>query len=164
MYKASSIMWRIIVSAIVASTLLSGCGRRTAAVVVHTSDTVRIATSTAERIVRDTISVTLPAQSAVHTVADTVSRLSIAYARSVARINPDGSLTHTLQSTDTPLQVPVDHRETVRTRTVYRDRSHEIPVAAQSRHTAWEHFRLAAFWPLMAMTVLLALILKSTSR
>lgn len=148
-------MWRAIVSALAAATLVCGCSRRTSTVVVHTTDTVRIAASTTERLVRDTVSVTLPAQSAERTVADTVSHLSIAYARSMARINPDGTLTHTLQSLDTPVQVPVERRHTSTTLTEHRDRTRELPVPVSAPLTLWQRLRLAAFWPLTILLLLM---------
>ncbi len=134
--------------------LLAGCGRRHTAVVVHSTDTVRIASAITERIVRDTVSVALPAASAERTTSDTVSHLSIPYARSMARINPDGTLTHTLLSTRERVSVPVEHRLTTHTDTVTRLSSREIPVAAEPCLSAWERFRLAAFWP-MAVAILL---------
>lgn len=55
----------------------------------------------------ETIDVRLPVYSLRHTVIDSTSTLHTPVALSEARINHDGSLTHSLSTADTTLRVPV---------------------------------------------------------
>lgn len=55
----------------------------------------------------DTIAVRLPVYSLSRTTADSVSELDCPIAKASARINPDGTLSHSLQTTDTAIRAPV---------------------------------------------------------
>lgn len=55
----------------------------------------------------DTITVRLPVYSLSRTTADSVSELDCPLAKASARINPDGTLSHSLQTVDTAIRTPV---------------------------------------------------------
>ena len=55
----------------------------------------------------DTIAVRLPVYSLCRTTADSVSELDCPLAKASARINPDGTLSHSLQTIDTAIRAPV---------------------------------------------------------
>ena len=86
--------------------LFSSC-RTGKVVVVEAKDSVRVEERVREIKVTDTLFVEVPAQSAERTTADSTSHLENDYAVSDARVNPDGSLSHSLETkprTDTLTQ------------------------------------------------------------
>ena len=91
----------------VALLLFSSCRTGRQVVVVEARDSVRVEERVREIKVTDTLFVEVPAQSAERTTADSTSHLENDYAVSDARINPDGSLSHSLETkprTDTLTQ------------------------------------------------------------
>lgn len=86
--------------------LFSSC-RTGKVVVVEAKDSIRIEERLRYVPVVDTFFMEVPAQSAERTTADSMSHLENDYAVSDARINPDGSLYHSLETkprTDTLTQ------------------------------------------------------------
>ena len=106
----------------VALLLFSSCRTGRQVVVVEARDSVRVEERVREIKVTDTLFVEVPAQSAERTTADSTSHLENDYAVSDARINPDGSLSHSLETkprTDTLTQeLSVQVRDT----TIYREK------------------------------------------
>lgn len=139
-----------LVAAAVAGALLPGCCpcRHLAA---SSRDSVRV--EVRERIVhlRDTVTVEVPVESVRQTVRDTMSLLETSYAFSEARINPDGSLTHSLENKDGEHPVEVDAKIVYRDSIVWRDRTNWEIVEVERELTAWQQFRLRAFWVLLAV-------------
>lgn len=136
----------------VASITLVGCKSYRGA-----SPSVEIRTS--ERIVTkmDTIYVEIPQHISIHTSSDSVSVLEDDFAVSEAIINPDGTLTHTLQSK--PHQIPVE----VESKIVYKDSIAVIekptPIPAEKRTaklSAWDRFRIKAFGVVLALAIMLS--------
>ena len=87
--------------------LFSSCRTGRQVVVVEARDSVRIEERLRYVPVVDTFFMEVPAQSAERTTADSTSHLENDYAVSDARINPDGSLYHSLETkhrTDTLTQ------------------------------------------------------------
>ena len=87
--------------------LLFSSSRTGKIVVVEGKDSIRIEERVREIKVTDTLIVEVPAQSAERTTADSTSHLENDYAVSDARVNPDGSLSHSLETkprTDTLTQ------------------------------------------------------------
>ncbi|WP_295990471.1 hypothetical protein [uncultured Alistipes sp.] len=139
-----------LIAAAVAGALLPGCCpcRHLAA---SSRDSVRV--EVRERIVhlRDTVTVEVPVESVRQTVRDTMSHLETSYAFSEARINPDGSLTHSLENKDGEHPVEVDAKIVYRDSIVYRDRTNWEIVEVERELTPWQKFRLRAFWVLLAV-------------
>lgn len=104
----------------------------------------------------DTVYIEIPAQSAERTTPDKYSHLETDYAESDARINADGTLTHTLKNkTETSKPIPVKNS----TDTIYQDRYIEkpvevqVPVKVERNLTWWEQTRLQTWWWLVATLV-----------
>ena len=101
--------------------LFSSC-RTGKVVVVEAKDSVRVEERVREIKVTDTLFVEVPAQSAERTTADSTSHLENDYAVSDARVNPDGSLSHSLETkprTDTlSREVGVQVRDSI----IYREK------------------------------------------
>ena len=106
----------------VALLLFPSCRTGRQVVVVEARDSVRVEERVREIKVTDTLFVEVPAQSAERTTADSTSHLENDYAVSDARVNPDGSLYHSLETkhrTDTlSREVGVQVRDSI----VYREK------------------------------------------
>lgn len=113
-------------------------------VVIHNNDSVRIETKTETVIVHDTVTVEIPAQTAERTTPDSVSHLENDFAVSDARINPDGTLFHSLDTKpgkiDVPVDVPVEKTETTaeRIREIEKPVPTPVPVEVERKLTWWE--------------------------
>lgn len=151
--------------------LLAGCKSHkeiAAPPVVTVHDTVRVASRYVETVRIDTVrvEVALPVESEAVTIRDTLSRLENTAAWSLARINADGSLYHFLGTKQTTLSgsalVPA---VTVQTDSTARE-TREVPVEVERKVevpaelTAWQRFRLSAFWWLAGLSIALLMIIK----
>lgn len=106
----------------VALLLFPSCRTGRQVVVVEARDSVRIEERVREIKVTDTLFVEVPMQKESTTVRDSMSHLENDYAISDARINPDGSLYHSLETkprTDTlSREVGVQVRDSI----IYREK------------------------------------------
>lgn len=136
----------------VAGAMASGCCpcRHLAA---SSRDSVRV--EVRERIVHlhDTVTIEVPVESVRQTVRDTTSHLETSFAVSDARINSDGSLTHTLDNKAGNRPVEVETEIVYRDSVVYRDRTNREVVEVERELTSWQRFRLQGFWGLLAIVV-----------
>lgn len=113
-------------------------------VVIHNNDSVRIETKTVTVFVRDTLTVEIPAQTAERTTPDSISHLENDFAVSDARINPDGTLFHNLETKprkiDVPFDKPVEKTETTgeRIREIEKPVPTPVPVEVERKLTWWE--------------------------
>ena len=102
--------------------LFSSCRTGRQVVVVEGKDSIRIEERVREIKVTDTLFVEVPMQKESTTVRDSMSHLENDYAISDARINPDGSLSHSLETkhrTDTlSREVGVQVRDSI----IYREK------------------------------------------
>lgn len=89
----------------------------------------------------DTVAVQLPAER-VEVIRRDSSRIETSLAFSEARIQPDGTLSHTLQNKPfTPkIEVKYKDRETTRDSIVYRDK--RIPYPVEKKLNWWQKFRM----------------------
>lgn len=98
--------------------------------------------------VLDTLQIRLPAERTEQTVRTDSSHLETSAAVSDARINPDGSLTHSLENkTDDqkiPTPRPIEYRDSI----VYRDREIEIEktIEVERKLTWWQQTQIRGFW------------------
>lgn len=105
----------------------------------------------------DTVRVRLLAERTEQTVRQDSSHLETSAAISDARINPDGSLTHSLENkTDDqkiPTQRPIVYRDSI----VYRDRKVNVDkiVEVERELTWWQQTKMRGFWVLLAVVVFL---------
>lgn len=108
-----------------------------------------------ERI--DTVFIEIPAQSAERTTPEGFSHLETDYAESDAKINSDGTLSHTLRNKPQPKPVPVKNEQD----TIYIDRTIEkpvpveVPVEKERALTWWEQTRLKT-WGWLAIVIIIA--------
>ena len=100
--------------------------------------------------IRDTVYMTIPAQSAENTTRDTSSHLETDYAESDARINPDGTLHHSLRNKPQEKPVPVDVPQTQKDSIVYRDRYISETIEVPRELTAWQKWQMRSFWILLS--------------
>lgn len=121
----------------------SCCPCRRAA--VSTADSVRVDVRVRREVVHDTVEVVLPRESARVVVRDTASHLETSLAESDARINADGSLTHTLSNRRTGLPVGVEREVVTRDSVVWRERvvTREVEVARPL--TRWQRWQIGGF-------------------
>lgn len=103
----------------------------------------------------DTVRVQLPAERTEQTVRQDSSHLETSAAVSDARINPDGSLTHSLENKpdeqNIPTQRPIEQRDSI----VYRDRNVTVEkiVEVERKLTWWQQTKMRGFWVLLAVVV-----------
>lgn len=105
----------------------------------------------------DTLLVRLPAERTEQTVRQDSSHLETSAAVSDARINPDGSLSHSLENKtddrEIPTQRPIEYRDSI----VYRDREVEVEkiVEVERKLTWWQQTQIRGFW----VTIIIILVL-----
>lgn len=126
--------------------LTTGC--KTHKTVQEQLPVVPIETNTDTKMVHietiDTVFIEVPVQSAERTTPGKESHLETDYAESDARINEDGTLTHTLHNKPTKQPVPVKNS----TDTVYVDKfiekpvPVEVPKVVERELTSWQKTRL----------------------
>lgn len=117
------------------------------------TDSVRI--EYRERIVKvpDTVYVEIPAQTAERTTQDSVSHLETDFAESDARINPDGSLTHTLANKPQKMAVETE-KEIVERESVKEEKHKEAEKEKTIEYkdkplTWWEQTQIYGLWALL---------------
>lgn len=134
-----------------------GCSTHKAAqpTIITLTDSVRVETKYEKIIIRDTVMFALPSQGAERTTLDSISHLETDFAVSDARVNPDGSLTHTLNNKSQEIPVPVESEKEMQEKIIYRNRDVAVPqpypVEVERELTQWQKFRLKGFWVLLAV-------------
>lgn len=127
--------------------LLTGCSKKVAQpTIVEHELTI---TNTRTEYVHDTLYVDVPAQTAVAVVLDSASVLENDFATSTARINPDGTLFHTLATK--PQSVPVERDLPV----VYKDsisyKETRVPYPVEKQLTKWQQIKVDYYDWLLAV-------------
>lgn len=117
----------------------------------NSKDSVRIEYRTRIEYVKDTVLVEIPQQSEKVTTRDTTSHLENDYALSDARINGDGTLTHSLstkpQKKPVPVEKPIEYRDSI----VYRDKTVEKVVQVEKDLSWWQQAQIKGFWLVIAL-------------
>lgn len=121
-----AVCWLLSFGLVILVLMLTGCKAKSIPV-IQIRDSIRTKTVTNTVIVNDTQYVTLPPQTVERITPDTTSILHTDYATSSALIR-GGILYHKLTTNETPLPVPVQHKETTRDSIVYREREVPVPV------------------------------------
>lgn len=151
-------MKRNIIYCIIAFLLLTSCGAgKHLPIQTEQRDSVRIEVCKETRYIRDTVFLEIPAQSAEMTTRDTSSHLETDYAESDARINPDGTLHHTLRNKEQEKPVPVDVPQTQKDSIVYQDRYITETVEVPRELTAWQKWQMRSFWILLSIVTVYVL-------
>lgn len=144
----------------VALLLFPSCRTGRQVVVVEARDSVRIEERVREIKVTDTLFVEVPMQKESTTVRDSMSHLENDYAISDARINPDGSLSHSLETkhrTDTlSREVGVQVRDSI----VYREKVVPKIVPVEKGLSDWQKIQIRGFWIFLILTSVYIIIRK----
>lgn len=124
---------------------LFGCKTTKPATVVVVRDSIRTEVHTETVYIPDTIPVVLPPETVRVVAPDTLSRIQTSVAISEAAIR-DGLLHHSIWNKQTALQVPVEHKETVRDSIVYKEKEKPVPYPVEKEVakplTWWQQLRL----------------------
>lgn len=140
--------------------LFSSCRTGRQVVVVEARDSVRVEERVREIKVTDTLFVEVPMQKESTTVRDSMSHLENDYAISDARINPDGSLYHSLETkprTDTlSREVGVQVRDSI----VYREKVVPKIVPVEKGLSDWQKIQIRGFWIFLILTSVYIIIRK----
>ena len=140
--------------------LFSSCRTGRQVVVVEGKDSIRIEERVREIKVTDTLFVEDPMQKESTTVRDSMSHLENDYAISDARINPDGSLSHSLETkhrTDTlSREVGVQVRDSI----VYREKVVPKIVPVEKGLSDWQKIQIRGFWIFLILTSVYIIIRK----
>ena len=138
--------------------LLCSCGAgKQLPVQTEQKDSVRVEVREVTKYIRDTAFIPIPAQSAENTTRDTSSHLETDYAESDARINPDGSLYHSLRNKEQEKPVPMDVPTTQKDSIVYKDRYVYEKVEVPRDLSAWQKWQMRSFWILLSVTAVYVL-------
>ncbi len=126
------------------------CRRLTAG----TRDSVRIETVVRTERIIDTAFIEVPVEVVRQTVRDTTSHLETSFAASDARIDPDGSLFHSLANKPQKRPVSVETKVVYRDSVVYRDRETENVIEVPRPLTWWQQTQIRGFWAALALLAL----------
>lgn len=157
-------MKRFVLFAILSLVLLSICGcvssrHITGSYNIERQDSVRIEYRVRFVNVKDTVFVEIPAQTAERTTPDSTSHLENNYAESYARINPDGTLFHSLDTKPQMKPVPTEKQIEYRDSIVYRDRIKTETVTeteyVERSLSWWEKTQIYGFWLALAVIAIL---------
>jgi len=123
---------------------LCSCKASKPATVVVVRDSIRTEVHTETVYVHDTIPVPLPKDSVGVATPDTTSRIETSVAVSEASIH-DGLLWHSIWNKPA-IEVPVEHKETVRDSIVYKEKEVPVPYPVEKevekKLTWWQQLRL----------------------
>lgn len=145
------------------SYLLCACGtqRKLATTTIQETNNSNVEVKYIKEFVHDTTFVEIPAQTAERTTPDSTSHLENDFAVSDAKINSDGTLSHSLKTKPQKKPVPVDREIERRDSVVYVDRLVKVPVPVERQLTFWEKNSIRWFPYLVgAVLVLLCLVFK----
>lgn len=138
--------------------LLCSCGAgKRLPVQTEQQDSIRVEVREVTRYIRDTAFIPIPAQTAENTTRDTSSHLETDYAESDARINPDGTLYHSLRNKEQEKPVPVNVPTTQKDSIVYKDRYLYETVKVPRDLTAWQKWQMRSFWILLSVVAVYVL-------
>ena len=114
---------------------------------------VRVETIVRTEYIPDTVLVEVPVESERQTVRDTTSHLETSFAVSDARINADGSLSHSLANKPQKRSIPTEKEVIYRDSIVYRDRVNTEIVEVERKLTWWQQTKMKGFWIALAIIV-----------
>lgn len=132
----------LVVFLVVITLLMSGCRSPKEVVrevtVIETHDSIHY--------VHDTLFFDVPVQTAQIVTHDSTSVLENDWAISHVAINKDGTLSHKLESKPQSVPVPFEKPVETKTQVIYRNREVKVPIPVEKPLTAWQKFRINAFW------------------
>jgi len=146
----------------VAAFSLAGC-RSSKSLVTQSQeyrrDSVRVEYRERTVFVPDTVYFEIPRQIAERTAADSTSHLENDYASSDARLNPDGTLTHTLNTKPQFKPVPTERKIEYRDSIIYRDKAVKVDNTVTENVPRplswWEQTQIYGFWAAIAIVAII---------
>lgn len=145
-------MKRSIIFMLAAVLLIGGCspGKHLTKTQQQQQDSTRVEVRKEIVYVPDTVYLEIPAQTAERTTRDSTSHLENDYATSNARINPDGSLYHDLntkpQEIPKEVQTPVERNDSIVYKYKYRTVYETVEVEVERELTWWQRTQMYGFW------------------
>lgn len=136
--------------------MLVGCCAQQLAT-TDTQDNVRVETVVRYERVLDTVYIEVPVEIVRETVRDTTSHLETSFAMSDARINPDGSLFHSLENKAQSRPAEIEKEIVYRDSVVYCDRTETKVVEVPRDLTWWQQTKMKGFWAMLTILVILLL-------
>lgn len=115
---------------------------------------MRIETVVRTERILDTVFIQVPVETILQNIRDTASHLETSFAVSDARINTDGSLSHSLKNKPQKRPVEVEKEIVYRDSVVYRDREVERVVEVPRPLTWWQQTQIRGFWMLFAILII----------
>lgn len=151
-----------IILLIAAAILMVGC-RTTKSIPTQAQeykrDSVRIEYRERTVLVPDTVYFEIPRQMAERTIADSVSHLENDYASSDARLNSDGTLTHTLNSKPQLKPVPterkIEYRDSIIYKDRWRDKKQTVTEYVEHKLSWWKQTQIYGFWAAIAIVAII---------
>lgn len=136
---------------IAAAILLVSCGSsKLLTTQERQRDSVRVEYRQRTIFVPDTVFVEIPAQKAERTTKDSTSHLENDYASSDARLNSDGTLTHTLhskpQAKPVPIKRPVEYRDSIVYKERINNKNNTVTEYVEHKRSWWEQTQIYGFW------------------
>lgn len=153
-------MKRSIIFMLAAVLLIGGCspGKHLAKTQQQQQDSTRVEVRKEIVYVPDTVYLEIPAQTAERTTRDSTSHLENDYATSNARINPDGSLYHDLntkpQEIPKEVQTPVERNDSIVYKYKYRTIYETDEVEVERELTWWQRTQMYGFWVALLVIVI----------
>ncbi len=144
----------ILTIAAVASAVLAGCCP-CRHLTTSTRDSVRIETVIRTERIIDTAFIEVPVEVIRQIVRDTMSHLETSFAVSDARINQDGSLSHSLENKAQKRPAAIEKEIVYRDSIVYRDRTDTKIVEVVRPLTWWQQTQIRGFWMLIAILIII---------
>lgn len=149
-----------IIFIIVTAVLLSSCGasKHTTSIKEHKLDSIKIELSKRTVLKPDTVFIEIPAQKAERTTKDAISYLENDFAFSEARINPDGTLSHTLDTK--PQTKPIATTKTIEyvDSIVYKDKvmtlTETVTKYVEKELSWWQQTQIYGFWACGSLFIL----------
>lgn len=122
-------------------------------------DSVRVEYRERTVFVPDTVYFEIPRQIAERTAADSTSHLENDYASSDARLNPDGTLTHTLntkpQFKPVPTERKIEYRDSIIYKDKWRDKKQTVTEYVEHKLSWWEQTQIYGFWAAIAIVAII---------
>ena len=122
-------------------------------------DSVRVEYRERTVFVPDTVYFEIPRQIAERTAADSTSHLENDYASSDARLNPDGTLTHTLntkpQFKPVPTERKIEYRDSIIYKDKWRDKKQTVTEYVEHKLSWWEQTQIYGFWAAIAIVTII---------
>lgn len=120
-----------------------------------TRDSVRVETNVQTEYVHDTAWIKVPIEVVRQTVIVDSSHLETSFAVSDARINSDGSLSHSLENKPQDKPIPFEKPITTINNDTYHGKTETEIVEVECKLTWWQQTKMRGFWILLAVVVFL---------